>query len=93
MRCVEQRLTLRIIDGAAVVGIDQAEVGELGALIQVGHARHGVAEQRLDQRVGVCNRRQVGDEGGDLRDEARVGEDGIGEGGGGGFIGLVRGFP
>ncbi len=38
VRCVEQRLSLRIIDGAAVVGIDQAEVGKLGALVQVGHA-------------------------------------------------------
>jgi len=33
VRCVEQRLTLRIIDGAAVVGIDEAEVGEFGALV------------------------------------------------------------
>ena len=39
-----------VIDRPAVVGIDQAEVPELGALVDVGHAGGGDLQQRLGQR-------------------------------------------
>ena len=39
-----------VVDRPAVVGIDQAQVPQLGALVDVGHAGRGQLEQRLRQR-------------------------------------------
>ena len=50
--------------GAAVVGIDQAEVPELRALVDVGHAGRGELQRRLDEAVRDAGRRDVRGEGG-----------------------------
>ncbi|MCY1452149.1 hypothetical protein D9M71_690520 [compost metagenome] len=53
-RCgaVHQRLTAAgKIHRAAVVGVDQAEIPEFVALVQVGHAWRGHAQQALRQAV------------------------------------------
>ena len=39
-----------VVDRAAVVGVHQAEIPQLGALIDVRHARRGQLEQGLGQR-------------------------------------------
>jgi hypothetical protein len=41
-----------VVDGAAVVGIDQAEIPPLGALVDVGHAGRGELEHELGEPVG-----------------------------------------
>ena len=53
----EQRLPRRIIDRAAVVGIDQAEIPELRALIDVRHAGHGELQDGLNKAVADAERR------------------------------------
>ena len=45
------------VDRPAVVRVDQAEVPELGALVDVGHARRGQLHQQLAQAVGEAGRR------------------------------------
>ena len=52
--------------GVAVVRVDQAEVPELGALVEVGHARRGAAEQGLRQAVHRAGQGEAPGEGGDL---------------------------
>ncbi len=39
-----------IINRAAIVGIDQAEIPQLGSLVEIGHARSGQLEGGLHQR-------------------------------------------
>ena len=41
----------RIVDRAAVVGIDQAQIPQLGSLIKVGNPGRGELEEGLGQRV------------------------------------------
>ena len=43
VEAIEHRPAPLIIDRAPVVGVDQAEVPQLGALVDVGHARGGRA--------------------------------------------------
>ena len=64
LRRVQGRLPRREIDWAPVVGIDQAEIPELGSLIQVRNAGAGEPQQRLRQAVDRARR-------GDPRGEAR----------------------
>ncbi|KAG1435416.1 hypothetical protein G6F57_021137 [Rhizopus arrhizus] len=40
-----------VVHRAAVIGVDQAEIPQIRALIQVGHARQGAAQQGLRQAV------------------------------------------
>ena len=42
---------LGVVDGAAVVGVDEREVDELGALVDVGHAGSGELQQLLTEHV------------------------------------------
>ena len=58
-----------VIDRPAVVGIDQAEIPELVALVDVGHARRGQLQQRLRQRVERAEVRDLAP--GRLRKSAR----------------------
>jgi hypothetical protein len=37
-----RRLAQAIIDGPAIVGIDQAEIPQLASLVEIGHARGGI---------------------------------------------------
>ena len=60
----EQRAALRVVDGPAVVRIDQAEIPELGALIEIGHAGRGDLDQRAARASCRCRAR-------DARVEAR----------------------
>ena len=48
---VQQPLAQRIIDWPAIVGIDQTEIPELGALIDVGHTGQGELQHGLNQAV------------------------------------------
>ena len=59
---VQQVLAHPPVDGAAVVGVDQAEVPQLGALVDVRHAGGGELHQELGQRVGVAGGRHAVDE-------------------------------
>ena len=45
------RAAMVVIDRAAIVGIDQAEIPHLGALVDVRHARQGELEHCLSKRV------------------------------------------
>src|SRR3546814_6880046 len=51
---VEQPAPLVVVDGSAVVGVDQAVVPELGALVDVGHSRAGEQQRGLGQRGGAA---------------------------------------
>ncbi len=46
----EELAALREVDGPAVVGIDEAEVPQFGALVEVGHPGRGQLEEGLGQR-------------------------------------------
>ena len=52
----------RIVDRAAVVGVDEAVFPQFGALVDVGDAGDGQRQQFLAQRVTVCMREQLGDQ-------------------------------
>src|SRR5690606_28941296 len=47
----EQTASHLVVDGAAVVGVDEAEVPEVGALIHVGHSGRREREEGLSQGV------------------------------------------
>ena len=61
------RAPRRVIDGPAIVGIDEAEVPELGALIGVGHAGQRQAQRGLDEAIERAGRYDPVREGGDGR--------------------------
>ena len=48
---LEQAPAQRVVDRPAVVGIDEAEVPELAALVDVGHAGRSEADERLREAV------------------------------------------
>ncbi|MNN40012.1 hypothetical protein D3C81_1540700 [compost metagenome] len=85
-----------VVDWAAVVGVDQAEVPVFIALVQVGHAGHGHAQQRLDQAV---ERAWAGDELGGIGQRLAqllvfaIEQQAIDVACAGGLVGLVRGAP
>src|SRR5216683_2574207 len=43
----EHRLPKGIVDGAAVIGINQAQVPQFASLVEIRHARRSYLEQRL----------------------------------------------
>ena len=53
---LQRSLPRRIVDRTAVVGIDEGEIPELGALVEVGHARAGQREQSLREAVQRAGR-------------------------------------
>ena len=77
---VEQRAAQLVVDRAAVVGVDEAEVPQLGALVDVGHAGGGQLEQGGAERVDPAPVDQGAHEALEVGDEARVGEHGGDEG-------------
>jgi hypothetical protein len=95
------------VDGSAVIGVDEGEVPELGALIEVGDAGDGEFEEGLAEGIagavegdGFEEAMQVGEEtGGAARVEdgvdkgmERVFEWGVGIGPGGVGFGFAGGF-
>ena len=86
----------REIDRPSVVGIDQAEVPELGALVEVGNARRPDLERDLRQPVDHPDTgdatRERRDRGQELR-TARSGEDAVDEARHGLLVLLVRRQP
>src|SRR5215510_4178558 len=48
---VEHGDPLLEVDGTAIIGINEAEIPELGALVEVGHAWQGDLEQYLRERI------------------------------------------
>ncbi|MNN80919.1 hypothetical protein D3C81_1976850 [compost metagenome] len=48
---IERAAPASVVHRAAVVGVDQAEIPVLIALIKVWHAGHGAAQQGLDQAI------------------------------------------
>ena len=65
------------VDRAAVVGVDQRQVDELVALVDVGHARQREGQGLLGQGVDPAVGRQRPHEGLDLVDQPRVAEHGL----------------
>ena len=59
---LERRAPRIPVDRPAVVGIDERQVDELVALVDVGHARHGELEQQLAERRALARRRDLGHE-------------------------------
>jgi hypothetical protein len=62
----QRRLRGVEVDRPAVVGVDQAQVAELAALVDVGHARHRELEQLRGEGVGAAVLRELlveGDQG------------------------------
>ena len=57
---IEHALAELPIDGTPVVGIDEVEVPQLAALVEVGNAGRRDLDERLGQRV---ERAEVGDPG------------------------------
>ena len=55
-RSLEAGVAQIVVHRAAVVGIDQAQVPQLAALIDVRHAGHGQLEQRLGEAVARADR-------------------------------------
>ncbi|CKW75077.1 Uncharacterised protein [Mycobacterium tuberculosis] len=55
-----------VVDGTAVVRVDQAVVPQFAALVDVGYARHGQREQLSGQRVAFGMRVEVGHKSGQL---------------------------
>ncbi len=64
-----------VVDGAAVVGVDEGAVDELGALVGVRDAGQDQLQRLLGQRHGPGPRLDRLDEGGDVAGEGLVGED------------------
>ena len=58
-----------VIDRAAVVGIDEAEVPQLGPLVDVRHAGRGQFEERLRQRVELAEEGDAPLQGAEVREE------------------------
>ena len=93
---LERRRARGKIDRPAVVGIDQAEIPELGALIEIGHARDGEPQQALREAVHRAGRRNAADEGRDLLQQVgqrTLGDQCQGKAAGGVLVGLVDGGP
>ncbi len=69
-RCLRQpRLAFGKIDGPAIVGIDQTEVPQLGALIKIGNPRRRQPQHRLLQTVERTRAANPRDERGQLAQE------------------------
>jgi len=62
------------VDGPAVVGVDEAVVGELAALVDVGHAGRDELDEQLRERARIAARRELGGERGNVRDQLAVSE-------------------
>ncbi|HVD28628.1 MAG TPA: hypothetical protein VNC79_09030, partial [Mycobacteriales bacterium] len=72
-------LPVGVVDRAAVVGVDEGQVGELAALVDVRDAGHGQPQQLLGEHVGAPRRGQPVDERGDVGDDNWLGEHLLGE--------------
>ena len=74
-RRVGQRGAARLpVDRPAVVGVDQSQVQQLVALVDVGYARHGQLEQQLAERDAVAGLGHLALEGLERPQEVAVGE-------------------
>ena len=77
----EKRAARRVVDGAPVVGVDEGEVDDLGALVDVGHARHRQLDELLPERDRARGRVEVvAAEAADQGQQVIVGEDRVDEG-------------
>jgi hypothetical protein len=75
----EQPTSQRIVDGSPVVRIHEAQVPQLGALIDVGDARRRELQQSLGERVDPAGGDQRRDERLHVDGEAEVGHRGLDE--------------
>ncbi len=71
----EAMAAIVVIDGAAIVGIDQIEIPQLGAAIKIGHAGERRFQQQLGQRIHEASVRNFGDECGEFVGEFHVAPD------------------
>ena len=75
LRVVERRQRFppsRVVHGPAVVGVDEAVVEHLGALVHVGNAGDGERQQLLAERVAHAVGPQLTDESGQLDSDRTV---------------------
>ncbi len=79
-RQLEERAARLPVDGAAVVRVDEAEIPELAALVEVGDAGRGELQERLRERCGPAGRDERFDEGLEVGAERRVADDTLDEG-------------
>jgi hypothetical protein len=70
----QQLAASRVVDGTAVVRVDERQVHQLGALVDVRHPRHRELHELLGQHVGAERRCQLGHELGDRRAQRLVGQ-------------------
>ena len=83
----------REIDRAAIIGIDEAEIDQFGALIAIGDPRKRHPQQQLNQRVVERGRGDPRHHRAHLGDECGIVQQRIDQGGGVRLIALVRPLP
>ncbi len=82
-----------VVDGPAIVGVDERVVPELGALVEIGNAGAGVLEQGLCKGIDAAGQADGFDEGFELGEEGLVGEEAVDEVIDGVLVRLVVGDP